>query len=149
MESTLRALGQLLLRAIPTFLVVLALSYYLKLFFFRPLEKIMRQRHDATAGARQRAAESVERAAARSADYDSAMLAARTEAYQSQADLYRQLEEKRSEALAVARARTQGSVAEAKASLAEDAESAKAQLARDAEGLSVSIASAILGRSAA
>ena len=149
MDSTLRALGQLLLRAIPTFLLVLALSYYLKLIFFRPMEKVLRQRGDATAGARQRAAESAERAAGRVADYNSAMLSARTETYQAQADLYRRLEEQRAEALAAARTRTQAAVDEAKARLADDAESAKVQLARDAETLSTAIASTILGRSAA
>jgi len=63
----LHDLGQLLLRAVPTFLLVFALDFYLKYMFFKPLEKVLQQRYDATEGARKLAAEALELAAAKTA----------------------------------------------------------------------------------
>ena len=76
MDATLLALGGILLKAVPTFLLVILLNFYLKAVFFKPLEKVLRQRYEATEGARKLAAESMERAAARTAEYEAAMRAA-------------------------------------------------------------------------
>jgi len=55
MEATLQALGQILLRAVPTFLLVIFLNFYLKNIFFKPLRNVLRQRYEASEGARKRA----------------------------------------------------------------------------------------------
>jgi len=44
MDETLRALGGILLRAIPTFVLVVLLHFYLKFVFFKPLQRVLRQR---------------------------------------------------------------------------------------------------------
>ena len=149
MDSTLRALGELLVRAVPTFLLVLALSLYLKFLFFGPLEKTLQRRFDATDGARRRAAEAAAHAAARAAEYDAAVRAARAEAWQAQDQLHRQLDERRESEASAARVRALAAVEDAKKLLAAEAGAAKIQLARDAEALSKDIAASILGRSAA
>src|SRR5205085_2833862 len=51
MDAMLHALGGILLRAVPTFLLLIALTYYLKSVFFKPLEKVLHQRYEATEGA--------------------------------------------------------------------------------------------------
>ena len=72
MADTLHALGGILLKAVPTFLLVLLLQFYLKKVFFQPLEKVLHTRYEATEGARKLAEQSLARAAARTAEYEAA-----------------------------------------------------------------------------
>jgi F0F1-type ATP synthase membrane subunit b/b' len=149
MDATLHALGGILLRAVPTFLLVVFLNFYLKIIFFKPLEKVLHQRYQATEGARKLAAESLARAAAKTAEYQAAMRAARNEIYQSQERLHNQLQEQEAAALLAARQRVEAAVQEAKADLAKDVGSAKAGLAADSDTLADQIAESILRRRAA
>ena len=55
MDSTLQQLGGILLKAIPTVVLLLIVHFYLKWMFFRPLEKVLAERKQATAGTRERA----------------------------------------------------------------------------------------------
>src|SRR5919109_5342020 len=105
MEALLQALGGLFLRAVPTFLLILLLHFYLKYVFFRPLEKTLHARYEATEGARKRAEESLERASARAAEYEDAMRSARAEVYQAQEKLHRELQQQRTAEVQAARAR--------------------------------------------
>ena len=149
MDAMLRALGGILLKAIPTFLLVVLLHFYLKGVFFNPMRKVLRQRYEATEGARKLAAESLERAAAKTAQYEAAMRAARTEIYQAQEQAHKRLQESEMTELIAARRRAEAAVQEAKAQLAGDVEAAKASLARDSELLANQIADSILRGSAA
>jgi F-type H+-transporting ATPase subunit b len=149
MDAMLQALGGILLKAIPTFLLVVLLHFYLKGVFFNPMRKVLRQRYDATEGARKLAAESLERAAAKTAEYAAAMRAARTEIYQAQEQAHKRLQESEMAKLAAARRHAEAAVAEAKSRLAGDVQAAKAALARDSELLANQIADSILrGRAA-
>ena len=65
----LHALGGILLRAVPTFLLVVLLHFYLKSMFFKPLAKVLQARYEATEGARKLAEQSLEQAAAKTAKY--------------------------------------------------------------------------------
>ncbi len=149
MDATLLALGGILLKALPTFLLVILLNFYLKAVFFKPFEKVLRQRYEATEGARKLAAASVARAAARTAEYEAALRAARAELYQAQERSHAQIEERRAAEMADARHRSEAAVRQAKAQLDADMEDAKRSLARDAEALSSQIADAVLARRAA
>ena len=149
MEATLHALGGILLKAVPTFLLIVLLHFYLKGIFFKPLQKVLRQRYEATEGARKLAAESLERAAAKTAEYQAAMRAARGEIYQAQERLHQRLQDGELAELTAARRRAEAAVDEAKAQLSIDVEAAKAGLARDSERLADQIAESILRRNAA
>ena len=149
MEATLHALGGILLKAVPTFLLIVLLHFYLKGIFFKPLQKVLRQRYEATEGARKLAAESLDRAAAKTAEYQAAMRAARGEIYQAQEQLHKRLQDGEFAELTAARRRAQAAVEEAKAQLSSDVEAAKAGLARDSELLANQIAESILRRDAA
>src|ERR1035437_5121817 len=80
MEATLHALGGILLKAVPTFLLLVLLHFYLKGVFFKPLQKVLRQRYEATEGefaeltaARRRAEAAVDEAKAQlSSDVEAA-----------------------------------------------------------------------------
>jgi F-type H+-transporting ATPase subunit b len=149
MDAMLQALGGILLKAVPTFLLVVLLHFYLKGVFFKPLRKVLRQRYEATEGARKLAAESLERAAAKTAEYATAMRAARTEIYQAQEQAHKRLQEGELAELALARRRAEEAVAKAKAELSSDVEAAKTGLAGDSEVLANQITESILRGSAA
>jgi len=149
MEDTLRALGQILLKAVPTFLLVVFLHFYLKKMFFQPLEKVLRQRFEATEGARKLADQALARASARTAEYEAAIRAARSEIYQSQEQFYKQLQESQSAQIAAARQAAEEGVLAARAQLARDVEAAKLSLAQSAESLAAEIADTILRGNAA
>jgi len=149
MEATLHALVGILLRAIPTFLVLFFLHFYLKYMFFKPLDKVLQARYEATEGTRNRAAENLEKAAARAADYEAALRAARSEIYKTQEQLYRRLQEQRAAQLQTAREQADAAIRDAKAQLAAEMERAKTDLAADSDALAHQIAATILNRSVA
>jgi F-type H+-transporting ATPase subunit b len=149
MDATLHALGGILLKAVPTFLLVVLLNFYLKYVFFKPLEKVLGQRYDVTEGARKLAEKSLRLADARTAEYEAAMRAARAEVYQAQEQLHKQLQEREAAELGAARQRAEEVVKQAKADLARDVEDAKLSLAGESDRLADQIAESLLRRSAA
>ena len=149
MDATLHALGGILLKAVPTFLLVVLLHFYLKGVFFKPLQKVLRQRYEATEGARKLAGEFLEHAAAKTSEYEAGMRAARAEIYQAQEQSHKRLQEAEFAELTAARRRAEAAVQEARNQLAGDVEAAKAGLARDSELLANQIVESILRRNAA
>jgi F-type H+-transporting ATPase subunit b len=149
MDATLHALGGILLKAVPTFLLVVFLHFYLKAVFFKPLQKALRQRYEETEGARKRAAEGMERADAKAAEYESALRAARAEVYQAQEKLFKEIEELHATELLATHQRSESAVQEAKSQIASEVESAKTVLAREIQWMSNRIVESILSRSAA
>ena len=145
----LHALGGILLRAVPTFLLVICLHFYLKSVFFKPLEKVLGQRYEATEGARKLAEQSLERAAAKTAQYEAQLRKAKAEMYVAQEQLHKQLQEREAAAVAGARKNADAAVRLAGAQLAADVEAAKAGLAAKSEMLANQIVETILRRSAA
>jgi F-type H+-transporting ATPase subunit b len=149
MDAMLHALGGILLRAVPTFLLVILLHFYLKNIFFKPLEKVLHQRYDATEGARKLAEQSLEQAAAKTASYEAQLRAAKAAMYQAQEQLHKQLQEREAAALGEARKSAEAAIKLAKTQLADDVEAAKTSLAADSESLANQIAETILRRNAA
>jgi F-type H+-transporting ATPase subunit b len=149
MDVILHQLGGILLRAVPTFLLVVVLHFYLKFIFFRPLEKVLLKRYEATEGARKLAEQSMERASGKTAEYEAAMRVARAEVYQAQEQVHKQLQEREAAGVAAARERANVLIKEARALLSKDVEAAKVSLAADSAVLAEQIADSILRRSAA
>lgn len=149
MDAILRDLGGILLRAVPTFLLVIFLHFYLKSVFFGPIRRVLDKRYEATEGARKLAEQSLARASQKTSEFEAAMRAAKAEVYHIQDQLYKQLQEQQAAELLAARKQGEAMVAQAKADLAMDVEAAKAGLARESELLANQIAESILRRSAA
>jgi len=145
----LHALGGILLRAIPTFLLVIILHFYLKSVFFKPLAKVLHQRYDVTEGARKLAQQNLEQAAAKTAQYEASLRAAKGQLYQGQEKLHKQMQERESAAIAEARSAADATVKSAKAQLEMDVTGLKTQLAAQSDALAGQIAESILRRSAA
>jgi F-type H+-transporting ATPase subunit b len=149
MESILASLGSLLLKALPTFFLIVVLHFYLKYVFFRPLKRVLDARFEATEGARALAEETLRQVSARAGEYDAAIRAARAEVYQAQEQLHRRLEQERRDEIAAGRARAEEAIRQAKAELAGDVERAHEALARDIEMLAGRIVETVLSRRAA
>jgi F-type H+-transporting ATPase subunit b len=149
MDAMLHALGGILRGAVPTFLLVILLHFYLKSMFFKPLEKVLAQRYAATEGARKAAEQSLEQAAAKTAQYEAQLRAAKAAMYQTQEELHKQLQEREAAAVAEARKKADVLIKMAAAQLAADVEVAKTSLAADSDMLANRIAETILRRNAA
>jgi F-type H+-transporting ATPase subunit b len=149
MDATLRALGEILLKAVPTFFLVLLLYAYLTRVFFRPLEKVLQKRYEANEGARKLAEESQAKATAKMAEYEAAMRAARGEVYQELGKLRGQLQAERNASLEVARKQAETQIAAAKAGLEGEVAVLKQDLAAQSDVLATQITESILRRSAA
>jgi F-type H+-transporting ATPase subunit b len=149
MDAILRDLGGILLRAVPTFLLVIFLHFYLKSVFFGPIQRILKKRYEATEGARKLADESLARASQKTAEFEAAIRAAKAEVYHVQEQLHKQLQEQQAAELLAARKQAEVLIAQAKAGLAKDVEAAKAGLAGESELLANQIAESVLRRSAA
>jgi F-type H+-transporting ATPase subunit b len=148
MDKIVHQLGELLLTALPTFLLLIFLTFYLKSTFFKPLEKVLRQRYDATEGARKLAEQSMQRAEAKTAEYEATLSAARGEIYQAQEKAFKELQERASNQIAEARTRADEAIRDAERQLAADADAAKASLSKDSDALANQIADSFLRRRA-
>jgi F-type H+-transporting ATPase subunit b len=149
MDQTLHALGDILLKAVPTVFLVVVLHFYLKFVFFKPLKKVLDARYNATEGARKLAAESLEKAAAKTANYEAKLRAARAEVYQAQERIYREMQERQSAQVAEARRNAEQMLKTAQEEIGREVELAKTALAAQSDALAAQIAEAVFRRSAA
>ena len=148
MDATINALGGLLLKAIPTFILFLLLHFYLKYVFFKPLDKVLHARLEATEGARKAAQDSLDLAARKAQEYEASIRAARAGIYREQEQFRGELRQEQAAALRDARAGAERLVREAKLELGRDAEKARALLHTESELLAARIADSLVGRRA-
>ncbi len=131
MDATLHALGGILLRALPTFFLIVLLHFYLKYVFFRPLERVLQGRYEATEGARKLAEASLAKADAKAAEYEAALRGVRAEMYQEQERLHRQMIQEQAGAVRAARDSADANVREARGQI--EAQIAEARRSLDAQ----------------
>ena len=84
MEQTLHALAGILLKSIPTVVLLLFLYFYLKVMLFGPLNRLLKQREELTAGTRHAAQKSLKDAERKVQEYEAKMREARAEVYREQ-----------------------------------------------------------------
>lgn len=144
MEQMLHSAGDLLIQALPTFIVVVLLHWYLKATLFQPLEKVLAERHAETQGARENAAAALAAAETKVTEYDLKLRAARTEIYQEQEAWRKQLIDEQTQAVTQAREQSHAQIVAAKADIAAQVEAARATLTREAEGLADQVVAGIL-----
>lgn len=148
MDAVITSLGELLLRALPTLLLLLLLHLYLKWAFYGPLDRLLKRRWDATEGARKTAEGSLAAAEEKAAAYDRAIQEARAEIFQEIEEARRRREREQAAALGQARQESEQQVRDAKAALASEVEAAKRSLRTESEILAEEIAAAVLERRA-
>jgi F0F1-type ATP synthase membrane subunit b/b' len=149
MDSTLHALGGILLNGLPTFFLILLLNFYLKAVFFKPLEQTLAKRYEITEGARKAAAAALAAADARIAEHHAAIQAARTRLYAEQEKLNKQFEDEQLAALEKAHAEAGAALRQAKAEINAEVESASRDLSVQSDQLAEQIVASILRGKAA
>ena len=149
MTQTLHDLGGIVLNGLPTFFLLIILTFFVKFLYLQPLEKVLAERYRLTEGARKAAEESLKSADTKIAEYQDALNRARGEIYREQADFLHKLHAEQSEMARAARLESDSRVAAIKLSIARDADATRDHLEAQSESLAAEIAAAILGRRAA
>jgi len=144
MDQMLSDVGAILLRAVPTFILVIFLFFYLKGMFFGPLEKVLADRRSRTDGARKQAKHSIEAAEMKVAQYESQLRAARTELFAKVEAERKQWADAQAAQIATARDKAHAQVKDARVQIAQDANAARATLATQAEDLAAQITASVL-----
>lgn len=137
-------LGELFLAAVPTVIIVFLFYLFLRWSFFKPIERVLAERHKRAEGALAEAEAS--RAAAREKQhaYAESLKKARTEIYTAQEAQRRRALEERQTAINQARATAQGALQQAKKQIAAEVQAAQAELAGSSAALANEIADALL-----
>jgi F-type H+-transporting ATPase subunit b len=146
MEQTLQALSGILLKAIPSALLLIVLHFYLKAMLFKPLQKVLKQREELTAGARQAANDSLAAADRKATDYETKFRDARSEVYRQQEETRKTWLDDQAKQVAAAHARSTDAMAAADKRLAEENAAAKQNLVETSAALADSIANRVLAR---
>jgi len=150
MEATLNALGAILVKAIPTLLLLILVHFYLKWMFFGPLKKVLEERRAATEGARQAADQALARASAKTGEIEAALRKARDEVYQEQEQARKKAVDEQAGRVEEARQKAHALVRQAREEVTAETEASKRQLAATIQGLADEIAKRLLeGRPAA
>jgi len=148
MDQTLHALGGILLKSIPTVVLLLFLYFYLKLMLFGPLTRVLKQRDDLTAGTRDAAQKSLRDAERKVQEYEAKMREARAEVYREQEETRKRWLADQASQVEGARERTGHTVRQAKEEMTVEVTAARQTLAASAAGLADQIATAVLSRRA-
>ena len=144
MDTTLNQVGQLLLDAVPTVVLLLLLYAIYQNLVRKPLQKILQERRDRTEGAVQKARADVAAAEARTQEYEQKLREARLAIFKAQEARRQQAQQMRAEALAEARTRAQEQIRQARLAVDQDVAAARAGLQGDIERLANDIIRTIL-----
>jgi F-type H+-transporting ATPase subunit b len=146
MEQTLHDLSGILLKAIPTTILLIILHFYLKTMLFKPLQKTLKQRDELTAGARRAADESLATAERKAEDYEAKFRDARAEVYRGQEETRRVWLEDQATQIEAGKTRSGEALTVARKQLADEAETAKQSLVETSAALADRIATTVLAR---
>jgi F-type H+-transporting ATPase subunit b len=144
MEQTLRQLGELLLGAVPTIILLALLDILYTFILYRPLTAVLAERRSRTQGAMEKARADIAAAEARTADYEQRVREARQKIFKNQEARQQQATQSRTQAVQEARARAQEQVKLARAGIEEDKQQAMSKLQSDAARLATDIVRAVL-----
>jgi F-type H+-transporting ATPase subunit b len=146
MEQTLHDLSGILLKAIPTVILLIILHFYLKGMLFIPLQKVLKRREELTAGARKAADESLAAAERKAQDYEAKFRDAKAVVYREQEETRRIWLEDQAKQIAAGQARSAEAMASADKRLQQEKDAAKQNLVETSAALADSIANRVLAR---
>jgi len=144
MEQVARALGAILLRAVPTFVLVLLLYIFLKKMFFNPLEALIARRYNETEGALKAAGETAGVAERKTSEHQQALQEARAEIFRYLANERQRTLEECDRALGEARRDAEQRIEATRQQLQADVEVAKGLLRGESDELADAIARLVL-----
>ena len=144
MDETLHQLGELLLGAVPT-VVLLALLYALYTnLVHKPLLRVLEERRSKTEGAVEKSRADIAAAEARTAEYEQRLREARATIFRAQEARRQVAMQARAAAVAAARSRAQAQVQAAKKDIEKDREGAQVALQGEADALAQEIVRRVL-----
>jgi len=144
MDQTLQQLGELLLGAVPT-VILLALLYALyTAIVHKPLQRVLAERRSKTEGAVERSRADIAAAEARTAEYEQKLREARATVFRAQEAKRQAALQARTAALNEARSKAQAQVHAAKKDIEGDRAAAEAGLPADAAALAQEIVKRVL-----
>jgi len=144
MDETLRQLGDLLLRSIPTIVLFVVVYLGYRFIVHKPLLRMLAERHARTQGAIEKARADVAAAEAKTAAYEQQLREARLAVFRAQEARRHKALQLRTEILNEARQQAANKIAEARKGIEVDAEAAKANLQVEAERLANEVVAAVL-----
>ncbi|HEV3307073.1 MAG TPA: hypothetical protein VGZ91_11595 [Candidatus Sulfotelmatobacter sp.] len=144
MDQTLRQLGELLLGAVPT-VILLSLLYVLyTTIVHRPLRRVLDERRSKTEGAIEKSRADIAAADARTTEYEQRLREARATVFRAQEARRKAALDGRTAALNEARAKAQAQVQAARADIEKDREVAQDALQAEAQALAIEIMRRVL-----
>jgi len=149
MDATLHDLGRLLLKAIPTVLLLLIVHLYLKRMFFAPMREVLEKRRQDTEGARKSAEALLAKASEKAAAIEASLRKAREEIYQEQEEARRRWIGEQNVRIEEARRSSRDLIHQAKQQLDTEAVAAKRDLTATTAALADQIAQSLLEGKAA
>lgn len=144
MDQTLRQLGELLLGAVPTVILLATLSIVYTFLVHRPLTAVLAERRSRTQGAIEKARADIAASEARTADYEQRLREARQKVFKNQEARRQQATHARNEIVHQAHTRAQEQVKQARAGIEEDKQQAMSKLQSDAARLATEIVRIVL-----
>ena len=148
MDATLNALAGILLKGLPTFILFLLLHLYLRRMFFAPIEKVLKQRHEATAGAKKAAQDSLAAAQAKARDFELKLDEVRARLSQEREATRKEWVVRQAARVSEARTKTEAAIATGKAQVVAEATAARTALSAETERLADEITNSVLRRTA-
>jgi F-type H+-transporting ATPase subunit b len=144
MDQTLRQLGELLLGAVPT-VILLALLYLLyTVIVHKPLRRVLEERRSKTEGAVEKSRTEIAAAERRTSEYEQRLREARAVIFRAQEARRKAALEARTAALNEARSKAQAQVQAAKADIQKDRDAAQNALQAEAQMLAAEIIRRVL-----
>jgi F-type H+-transporting ATPase subunit b len=144
MDQTLRQLGELLLGAVPTVILMATLYILYTFLVHRPLTVVLAERRNRTQGAMEKARADIAAAEARTAEYEQRLREVRQKVFKNQEARRQQATQSRAQAVNQARARAQEQVKQARAAIEVDKQQAMSKMQSDAARLATDIVRIVL-----
>ena len=144
MDTTLKQVGELLLDAVPTVVMLLLLYALYQNLVRKPLKRVLTERRDRTEGAALKARSDIAAAEARTQEYEQKLRDAKVAVFKAQEARRQQAQQMRQQALSEAREKAQEQIRQARLAVEKDMEAARAGLQGDAARLATDIIRTIL-----
>jgi F-type H+-transporting ATPase subunit b len=144
MDQTLQQLGELLLGAIPTVILVTLLYGLYKVVVHKPLRRVLEERRSKTEGAIERSKADIAAADARTSEYEQRLREARARLFQAQEAKRQAALQARANAVNQARNQAQAQVEAAKGDIEKDRAAAEKGLQAEAAALADEIVRRVL-----
>jgi F-type H+-transporting ATPase subunit b len=144
MDQTLRQLGELLLGAVPTVILVALLYLLYATIVHKPLRRVLEERRSKTEGAVEKSRADIAAAEARTSEYEQRLREARATVFRAQEVRRKAALDARTASLNEARNKAQAQVQSAKADIEKDREAAQASLQKEVQALAAEIMRRVL-----